>query len=405
MSILRIDKGNHIEPLFIMELSFGKSSIERLYGCPFIEGNSVTPLFNGKESFNAIFNGIEMAKSLICLQFYIFRNDETGTEMADLLKKRAKKGVQIYILYDHFGSLGTPGYFWNDLKSAGIKIRASRPFKWSSPFHYAHRDHRKLIIIDIVKAFTGGLNIANEYRGFHLRLKGEGWRDTGILLEGPVVSGLFKTFHTAWQAWGGMPISLMDLPSLKYSSPQSNNGLSVIPIFASSAKGRRRMRMLLYYSINHAKESIILTTAYFTPSRRMLDSLEEAVNRGVTVKLLLSGRSDVPAAHYAGRAFYARLLRRGIKIYNYQGEVLHAKSYVFDGCWSVIGSANLDFQSLRWNDEGNVGILDKDFGKKMVNVFEKDLRNSIEIREDEWIKRPLSERIKERFFVLFRRRL
>jgi cardiolipin synthase len=165
------------------------------------------------------------------------------------------------------------------------------------------------------------------------------------------------------------------------------------------------MRKLLYYSINHAKESILLTTAYFTPSRRMLVALEGAVGRGVTVKLLLPGISDVPAVLYAGRAFFTRLLKRGIKIYNYQGEVLHAKSYVFDGCWSIVGSANLDFLSLRWNDEGNVGILDADFGKRMICVFEEDLKNSVEIREEEWRNRPLSERILEWVFALIRRRL
>ena len=182
-------------------------------------------------------------------------------------------------------------------------------------------------------------------------------------------------------------------------------GLPVIPIFASSAKGRRRMRKLLYYSIANAKESIFLTTAYFTPSRRMLDCLEEAVRRGVEVKLLLPGLSDVPAAYYTARAFFARLLKAGVRVFEYQGEVLHAKSYIFDGCWSVVGSANLDFQSLRWNDEGNVGILNEGFGRKMTSVFNEDLAHSVEIREEEWLKRPLWEKIKERFFALFRRRL
>ena len=121
---------------------------------------------------------------------------------------------------------------------------------------------------------------------------------------------------------------------------------------------------------------------------------------------LVSGKSDVPPAHYAGRAFFSWLLKRGIiRIYNYHGEVLHAKSYVFDGCWSIVGSANLDFLSLRRNDEGNVGILDEEFGKRMICVFEEDLESSIEIKEEEWGKRPLSERMKERFFVLFKRKL
>lgn len=386
-----------------MASTFERSSIERIYGNRFIDGNSVTLLYKGRESFDVIFKNLEDAETIICLQFYIFRNDDTGTEVADILKKKARQGVSVYILYDNFGSIGTPKAFWEDLRSSGIHIRTSRPFKWESPFHYAHRDHRKLIIIDGIKAFTGGVNLANEYRGFHVRLKRKSWRDTGIMLEGPIVYDLLKIFQKAWKTWGKTPIE--DLQAFKASSSPQENGLPEITIFSSSSKGRRKMRRLLYYSINHSKESIYLTTAYFTPSRRMIDALEDAVRKGVEVKLLLPGKSDVPAAYYAGRAFFTRLLKAGVGIYNYQGEVLHAKSYVFDKCWSIVGSANLDFQSLRWNDEGNVGILDIGFGKKMRDVFDDDVKHSIEIKEDEWIRRPLCDKIKERFFALFRRRL
>jgi cardiolipin synthase len=135
----------------------------------------------------------------------------------------------------------------------------------------------------------------------------------------------------------------------------------------------------------------------------MVETLEEAVKRGVKVRLLVPGKSDVPAASYAGRAFFSRLLKAGIEIYNYTGEILHAKTYIFDNCWSIIGSTNLDFQSLRYNDEGNVGILDTGFALKMQEVFEEDLKHSIKIDEDSWHKRPFSEKIKEWFFSLFRK--
>ena len=386
-----------------MDITFNRATLERIAGIAFTEGNRVKLLHRGRESFEAIFRAVQEAKNFVCLQFYIFRNDETGTELAELLKEKTRTGVMVYILYDHFGSLGTPGRFWDELRSEGIKIRASRPFKWSSPFHYVRRDHRKLVIVDGVKAFTGGLNIANEYRGFHLRMKGA-WRDTGVVLEGPIVGELFETFRKTWETWKGEAIPL---PFQAHGSVHSSLGedFLVIPIFASSAKGRRQMRKLIYYSIDIAHESIHLTSAYFTPSRRMVASLEGAVKRGAEVKLLLPGESDVPAAHYAGRAFFTRLLRAGVHIYSYQGKMLHAKSYIFDGLWSIVGSANLDFQSLRWNDEGNVGILDTGFGNVMVNMFKEDVGHSREIKEDEWMRRPLWEKIKERFFALFRRRL
>ncbi|MBA3060777.1 MAG: hypothetical protein FP832_03865 [Nitrospirae bacterium] len=410
--------------------AFEIPEIEKLYGSSFTGGNSIHLLWKNGELFKAIFDYIAGAERFVCLEFYIFRNDETGIELSELLKKKAAEGVCIYILYDHFGSFGTPRKFWAELKKAGINVRASHPFKWTAPLHYVHRDHKKLILIDGEKAFTGGLNIANEYRGYYFKRHKEAWRDTGILLEGLIAWTLLSEFKKSWLLWGGKPIEttvkssklevenekskLLTLYSFASGEPvrggqlltsDFGSGLPVLPIFASSSRGRRRLRRLLYYSINHARKSIFLTSAYFVPSRRMIDMLSEAVKRGAIVKLLLPLKSDVLAADYAGRASFTELLKAGVQIYNYKGRILHAKTAVFDGCWSIIGSANLDFQSLRWNDEGNVGILDKNFGQQMIDVFEEDIKNSINIKLEQWIKRNFCEKIKERFFALFRRRL
>jgi cardiolipin synthase len=380
-----------------------RKSIEGIFGIPFTDGNKMT-LLKGRDSFTAIFDAVRTAKEFICLAFYIFRNDETGTELAEILRQKVSEGVRVYILYDHFGSIGTPADFWKCLRDSGIRIRASHPFKWTSPFHYVHRDHRKLIIVDGLYAFTGGLNIANEYSGYHFIRKRpltrkKGWRDTGIFLEGPIAVTLFEEFRKSWEIWKGGTISPVR------NTRRIEGGLPVLPIFASSAKGRRKMRKLLYYSIARSQRSIYLTTAYFTPSRRMLQILEDAVARGVEVKLLLPGRSDITAALYAARAYFTRLTRAGIGIYIYGGEILHAKTAVFDGVWSIIGSTNLDFQSLRRNDEGNVGILDEDFGGQMCDTFDEDLKNSERVDLENWIKRPFFEKIKERFFSLFKKQL
>ncbi len=409
--------------------AFEIPKIEKLYGSSFIGGNSIHLLWKNGELFKAIFDYIAGAERFVCLEFYIFRNDETGIELAELLKKKAAEGVRIYILYDHFGSFGTPRKFWAEIKKTGINVRASHPFKWTAPLHYVHRDHKKLILIDGEKAFTGGLNIANEYRGYYFKRHKEAWRDTGIMLEGQIALTLLNEFKKSWLLWGGKPIETTvrsQKPKIQdagykikdnhascivhHASEDSklltlNSDLPVLPIFASSSRGRRKLRRLLYYSINHARKSIFLTSAYFVPSRRMIDMLSESVRRGVTVRLLLPLKSDVLAADYAGRASFTELLKAGVQIYNYKGRILHAKTAVFDGCWSIIGSANLDFQSLRWNDEGNVGILDKNFGQQMINVFEEDIKNSINIKLEQWIKRGFCEKIKERFFALFRRRL
>lgn len=376
-----------------------KDHIEKIVKASFAHGNLVRILHGGRETFELIINEIEKAERFLLLQFYIFRNDDTGKKIANLLKKKADEGIKVYILYDHFGSFGTPRAFWKDLRKGGVSVAASRPFKLSAPFKYVRRDHRKLIIIDGIKAFTGGLNIANEYSGFRLRRR-EPWRDTGILIEGSVVNQLLDEFRRAWRLWAGDSIENFSETRLSFKE-----GYPVIPIFASSFRGSRRFRKLLYYCIKNSKRVIYITTAYFVPGLRLLNCIIKAARRGVDVRLLLPGASDVPAAHYAGRAFYTGLLRNGVRIFHYKGAVLHAKSYVFDGQFSIVGSANLDAQSLRWNDEGNVGIWSDEFGNSMMELFHKDLKRSYEIKLEGWIKRPLSEKIKERFFVIFRRRL
>ena len=386
-----------------MKNRFAIRSIERIFKHKFSVATHIQLLWKGRDSFQIIFDAVNRAEKLICLQFYIFKNDETGKALSELLKQKSHEGVKVYVLYDHFGSFGTPRSFWKEMSLAGIQIRASHPFRWTAPFYYVHRDHRKLIVIDSRNAFTGGLNIANEYSGFHFRKRSRGWRDTGMLVEGPIVDELFDTFKKSWTTWGGEKI-LFQGTHEEIRSNLPEEGIPALPIFVYSGKGRRRMRNLLRYSIDHAQTSILLTTAYFIPSRRLIERLEASVRRGVKVRLLVPGKSDVPAASYAGRAFFSRLLKAGIEIYTYLGEMLHAKTYLFDQCWSIVGSTNLDYQSLRYNDEGNIGILDLSFASQMTEVFEEDLKNSAKIDEEAWRQRPFLEKIKEHFFTLFRKR-
>ena len=378
--------------------AFGKSAIEEALVIPFTEDNYVRLLRSGEETFQSIFEAVTNARDIICVEFYIFKDDNTGKRLAELLKQKVTEGLRVYVLYDHFGSFMTSRNFWSDLKKAGLNLRASHPFKWSAPRLYIHRDHKKLLIIDGQKAFTGGFNIADEYGGYFRKGK-LAWKDTGIYLEGPIAATLFEIFNKSWTAWKGNPISL------DINTRTIEKGVPVIPIFTNSAKGRRKLRKLFFYSIDNAKEKIFLTSAYFTPSRRIITSLENAVKRGVDVKLILPGKSDILPVYYAGRYFYTKLLKAGIKIHNYQGRILHAKTAVFDCCWSIVGSANLDFQSLRRNDEGNVGILNEDFGKQMTELFMEDLRHSTEINVDIWSKRPSYEKALEKFFSVFRKRL
>ena len=387
-----------------MKERFTIKSIERMFQGKFSSATHTQLLWKGKESFETIFDAIKESKRFVCLQFYIFKEDETGRALSELLKEKSRQGVKVFLLYDHFGSFGTPISFWKEMSQAGVHIRASHPFKWTAPFHYVHRDHRKLIVIDSQKAFTGGLNIANEYSGLHLRRKSRGWRDTGIMIEGSIVDELLETFKRSWTTWRGEKIVFRQESEGPHTKKEKGP-IPALPIFVYSRRGRKRMRNLLRHSIETAKATILLTTAYFTPSRGMIALLEDAVRRGVSVRLLVPGKSDVPAASYAGRAFFTRLLKSGIEIYTYRGEMLHAKTYVFDQYWSIVGSTNLDYQSLIYNDEGNIGILDASFASKMTEIFEEDLKESLKIDFEQWQRRPLLEKLKEHFFALFRKRL
>src|SRR4030043_843559 len=255
--------------------TFTNRGIETIFEEEFSAATTAQLLWKGNESFEKIFNAVKEAKLFICLQFYIFRNDDTGIQLSELLQQKRREDIHVYILYDHFGSFGTPGSFWRDMKKAGIHVRASHPFKWTAPFRYVHRDHRKLVVIDSEKAFTGGLNIANEYSGFHLRRQSRGWRDTGILVEGPIVNELFDTFKKSWTTWGGNKIDAQETHHQAREKIQENS-IPSLPIFVYSGKGRKRMRALLRYSIDPAQASTLLTTAYFIPGRRLIERLEAA---------------------------------------------------------------------------------------------------------------------------------
>lgn len=382
----------------LSDTGFERASIEKILSLSFSDHNKVKLLISGKETFSSILDAVSTARSVICIEFYIFKDDNTGKRLAEVLKQKAKEGVNIYLLYDHFGSFLTSRGFWRDLKKAGIRVKVSHPFRWSAPRKYIYRNHKKLLIIDGRKAFLGGFNIADEYHGY-FRKKSKPWRDTGIYLEGPLASSLLNIFRKSWATWKGEPVKTSgeaDLPA---------GDLPVIPVFASSGRARRKMRKLFIYSIRNAKDSIYLTTPYFIPGKKILRALIRAAENGVDAKLLLQGKTDIRSVYYAGRSYYSRLLKAGVKIYTYKGSVLHAKTAVFDRKWSIVGSTNLDFQSLRRNDESNAGVLDSGFSDYMTEVFQKDLLESEAIEAEKWSNRPLYEKFLEKVFAFIMKKI
>ena len=389
---------SNFSPKASVKYHIDKPSIEKILGLPFSYNNKVTLLTSGEETFNSILEAISGAKSSICIEFYIFKDDDTGKKVSGALKRKAGEGVSVYLLYDHFGSFLTSRRFWSDLKRAGVNVKVSHPFRWSAPRGYIYRNHKKLLLIDGQKAFLGGFNIADEYHG-HFKKTIKPWRDTGIYLEGPIASSLLGIFRKSWTTWKGGPIRT------DTSQHILTEGVPVIPVFASSRRAKRKMRKLFTYSIKNSKESIFLTTPYFIPGRKILKALIRAAENGVDARLLLQGETDIRSVFYAGQSYYRKLLKAGVKIYNYKGSILHAKTAVFDGCWSIVGSTNLDVQSLRRNEESNAGILDRDFSRYMTEVFKDDLKNSVEINAETWQNRPLYEKFLEKLFSSIMKKL
>lgn len=380
------------------EDSFHKS-LQKIGKSAFFPGNSIQILKDGDFAFAEVFRAIEKAQRRVCLEYYIFRDDETGWSLAELLARRSREGIEVYLIYDHYGCLGTSRRFWKFLKNHGVQVQ---PFHPPRLFHislYLHRDHRKLVLVDEEIAFTGGLNVGDEYRGV-LKKKRKGWRDTGIRIQGPIVQSMLQAFGESWKICGGN--GMTSTPSGMAKTAIEKEEVLLLPLFSSSRESMRSLRHLLQYSILSARRSIYLTMAYFIPTREFLRLLVRAARRGVEVKIILPGQSDLRVVSYVSRTYYKTLCLAGVELYHYQPRVLHAKTMIFDGTWSIVGSANLDARSLNYNYECGVGILNAGVGKEMEEMFQQDLSDSRPVTLEEISSWPFHERALGTIFSWFR---
>lgn len=375
---------------------------EAATGVPLIAGNKVTLLFDGPATMKEMMAAAAAAKNSINLETYIFDQDEIGLQFADLLIEKQQQGVTVNLLYDSVGALGTPPEFFERMKQAGIHVLAFNPVnpaKRIGKWELNNRDHRKLMVVDGVVAFTGGINISSTYansslfrskRPANIDSKKVGWRDTHIKIEGPAVASL--QFHFI-DAWVGQDAG--DLAEANYFPPLQPVGDKIVRVLATDPDRDSEIYKSFILAIQEAKSTVNITSAYFVPDRQFVEALTAAAKRGVDVKLVLPGVSDHGLVMHAGRSFYEELLSNGVKIYQLQVAVLHAKTAVIDGTWSTVGSANIDRRSFLHNYELNVVVVDPAFGRDMESAFAEDLRDSKQVTLEQWRKRPWSDRIKE----------
>jgi cardiolipin synthase len=349
-------------------------------------GNSVELITEGDVFFSSIISSIESAEKSINLETYIFSSDTLGMLIAEKLAEKAASGVEVNVIYDSIGSLASSAQMFNMMRRSGVEVIEYHPFvPWRRYWGLSFRDHRKILIIDGTSAYIGGINIGKEYAGE--KFSGGNWRDTHVKIEGPAVSDIQFFFMENWYRNGGAVMnSRLYFPELKKS------GEKLLMILCANARKKVKPVQQSYISaIQNARNSIYITNAYFIPDAKIYRSLVKAAERGVDVKLLLPGQSDIPFVKYASRYLYKRYMRKGIKIFEYAVSILHAKTAVIDGVWSTVGSSNLDRRSFRKNLEMNAVILDQSFGEQMEQVFRDDLGRSREITLQVFQKRSLVE--------------
>lgn len=363
-----------------------------------ISRNKVQILKDGSENFPEMLKAIREAKETIHLETYILRSDRTGWCFAEALSEKARQGVSVKLIYDSLGSLTTDRNMFRFMEEAGVEIfeyHPIAPWKWGRrrKWHLKRRDHRKILVIDGQCGFVGGINIGDEYAS--LEEGGGGWRDTQLKLEGPAVQKLQQIFLSTWLK---NKKRRLRTDETDYPETPSPGKLGVSIVASNGLRGRNQIKQAYLRAILRARKRICITNSYFVPPHWFLTALKKASRKGVEVFILVPKRSDVRIVDYATRALYSRLLKWGIRIFEWEGPVLHAKTAVVDRRWSTIGSSNIDQISFFYNLEVNVVVLGSTFGDKMEGMFWDDLKHSREILATEWTRRNWMQRLLESAF-------
>lgn len=345
----------------------------RATGAASSEGNSARMLLDARENFPAWLDAIRRAQRLILFECYIFDDDDVGREFARALADRARDGVHVYVLYDWLGSFRSDA-LWGPLREAGVRVAAFNPFQVASPLGWTTRDHRKMIAIDGLVGFVSGLCVSAKWLG-RAEKRLEPWRDTGIEIRGPAVAELERAFARVWEASGeGL------LPAELFTPAEAipHAGTTSVRVIQGQPSGAGVLRLDLMIAAI-ARERLWLTDAYFVGTAPYVQALVAAARDGVDVRLLVPGASDLPAVSVLSRAGYRVLLEEGVRVFEWNGTMLHAKTAVADGQWSRVGSTNLNLVSFVGNYELDVAIEDEAFSGVMAAQFQRDLEHSTEI--------------------------
>ena len=361
----------------------------------FSTGNRVVLLRSGSAFFTDLFAALEEATTFICLEFYIVRADQTGRQLAAILQRAVQRGVKVELLYDYIGSFETPSSFFSALEQHGIRCAVFNPPPFRNGLSwFDKRDHRKIAVIDCRLAYAGGLNVGDEYVGVDAA---RSWQDMGLRLEGPAARDLYQLFAENWQEAS----ALLSRPYRCPPVPVAGDA-SVAIVSGGPHLNRSRIHAAFLLGMASAAASIRIETPYFVPGPRFIRAMLRAARRGVVVEIIMPARSDVPLVRLVNRSYYVALLKGGIRVYEREGSILHAKVMLIDSSWAVVGSANLDQRSFHRNYEVSVIVASPEFGQQVEELFSAELaasraiqlaeheRRSWLIRWLEWLLLPLN---------------
>ncbi|GAA0707863.1 phospholipase D-like domain-containing protein [Dokdonella soli] len=366
---LRSPTGNTAPLRLLAEQAFSRAA-----GAPLVEDNAVDLLIDARANFDAWLASIRGAQRAILFENYIFRDDALGREFRDALAKRARAGVRVCVLRDWLGCLGQSSTaFWVPLLDAGGEVRVYNPPRFASPFGWLSRDHRKLLVVDNAVGFIGGLCVSGKWLGDPARGIAP-WRDTAVAVRGPAMADLVRAFADSWAQLGeALPPDLLE--TCTHCMPGGRTDLRVVATVPNTA-GLYRLDQLI---AGMARTNLWLTDAYFVGVAPYVQALAAAARDGVDVRLLVPGTSDIPAIGSLSRAGYRPLLEAGVRVFEWNGSMLHAKTAVADSRWARVGSTNLNLASWIGNCEIDVAIEDEAFARCMEAQYRTDLDNATEI--------------------------
>jgi cardiolipin synthase len=363
---------------------------QRLGAFPMTPGNRVTFFYEGATAYEAMWAAVRAARHHVHLETFILQVDATGREVMDLLAQKAREGVEVRLLYDAMGSRHVHSWTLRPLREAGVKCSAFLPLSpWRRRMQVNMRNHRKILVVDGQVAFTGGLNIGDEYLG---RVPRFGfWRDTHLRLEGPAVAGLQRVFFEDWDFAAEEDLQNPDY----YPSSQEAGLLPVQVIHSGPDQEENSIREIYFAAILRARHRLWIASPYFVPDAGLRDALCLAGYLGVDVRILCQHHPDKWVPFYAGRYYWGDVLKAGVKVYQYSRGMMHSKVVLVDDDWASVGTANLDNRSLHLNFEVNCLIYAPAVVAELEQAFERDLQLSIQLRPEVFAQRPVASRVAE----------